>query len=285
MKLKTKRERDIFEMQNPKSQKFTKTDLAKYINASEMRPFDVSWGAEVNMTKFQIIMEKEWDKSNLKYNETYYKELISKAILFKEIEKIISNEEWYQNNKGYRAQLVPYTFSKFIYEAKSQDLIPNYKKIWTQQSCLESYKVDLAKIAKLVYDVFNDPNRQILNIGEYAKREICWNKLNEHKYSLSSFTISQLITKEDAETDNIAARRDQKLSNEVDSEIAIFNLGIPYWERVLEVGHQLNELSGYEENLCDIAIKYIQQKYQMLSKKQAKEIWTLKLKMDKYLGE
>lgn len=285
MKLKNKRERDIFEMQNPKSQKFTKTDLAKYINASEMRPFDVSWGAEVNMTKFQIIMEKEWDKSNLKYNETYYKELISKAILFKEIEKIISNEEWYQNNKGYRAQLVPYTFSKFIYEAKSQDLIPNYKKIWTQQSCLESYKVDLAKIAKLVYDVFNDPNRQILNIGEYAKREICWNKLNEHKYSLSSFTISQLITKEDAETDNIAARRDQKLSNEVDSEIAIFNLGIPYWERVLEVGHQLNELSGYEENLCDIAIKYIQQKYQMLSKKQAKEIWTLKLKMDKYLGE
>lgn len=285
MKLKTKRERDIFEMQNPKSQKFTKTDLAKYINASEMRPFDVSWGAEVNMTKFQIIMEKEWDKSNLKYNETYYKELISKAILFKEIEKIISNEEWYQNNKGYRAQLVPYTFSKFIYEAKSQDLIPNYKKIWTQQSCLESYKVDLAKIAKLVYDVFNDPNRQILNIGEYAKREICWNKLNEHKYSLSSFTISQLITKENAETDNIAARRDQKLSNEVDSEIAIFNLGIPYWERVLEVGHQLNELSGYEENLCDIAIKYIQQKYQMLSKKQAKEIWTLKLKMDKYLGE
>jgi len=285
MKLKTKRERDIFEMQNPKSQKFTKTDLAKYINASEMRPFDVSWGAEVNMTKFQIIMEKEWDKSNLKYNETYYKELISKAILFKEIEKIISNEEWYQNNKGYRAQLVPYTFSKFIYEAKSQNLIPNYKKIWTQQSCLESYKVDLAKIAKLVYDVFNDPNRQILNIGEYAKREICWNKLNEHKYSLSSFTISQLITKEDAETDNIAARRDQKLSNEVDSEIAIFNLGIPYWERVLEVGHQLNELSGYEENLCDIAIKYIQQKYQLLSKKQAKEIWTLKLKMDKYLGE
>lgn len=177
------------------------------------------------------------------------------------------------------------TLGMSIYEAKSQDLIPNYKKIWTQQSCLESYKVDLAKIAKLVYDVFNDPNRQILNIGEYAKREICWNKLNEHKYSLSSFTISQLITKEDAETDNIAARRDQKLSNEVDSEIAIFNLGIPYWERVLEVGHQLNELSGYEENLCDIAIKYIQQKYQMLSKKQAKEIWTLKLKMDKYLGE
>ena len=86
MKLKTKRDRDLFEMQNPKANKFTKTDLAKFINASEMRPYDVSWGAEVNMTKFQVIMEKEWDKSNLKYNEEFYKELIAKAILFKEIE-------------------------------------------------------------------------------------------------------------------------------------------------------------------------------------------------------
>ena len=95
MKLKTKRDRDLFEMQNPKASKFTKTDLAKYINASEMRPYDVSWGAEVNMTRFQVIMEKEWDKSNLKYNEEFYKKLIAKAILFKEIERIISNEEWY----------------------------------------------------------------------------------------------------------------------------------------------------------------------------------------------
>lgn len=285
MKLKTKRDRDLFEMQNPKSQKFTKTDLAKYVNASEMRPYDVSWGAEVNMTKFQLIMEKEWDKSNLKFNETYYKELISKAILYKEIERIISNEEWYQNNKGYRAQLVPYTFSKFAYEVKKKDLIINYKKVWEQQSCLDEYKDDLAKIAKLVYDVFNDPNRQILNIGEYAKREMCWNKLNETSFTLSDSTIKQLVSKEEVDIESTAARKEQRFSNEVVSEIAIFNLGIPYWNKVLEVGKQLNELNYHEEQLCDIAIKYIQQKYQMLSKKQAKEIWALKLKMDKYLGE
>lgn len=284
MKLKTKRDRDLFEMQNPKMQKFTKTDLAKYINASEMRPYDVSWGAEVNMTRFQQTMEKEWDKSNLKFNETYYKELISKAILYKEIERIISNEEWYQNNKGYRAQLVPYTLSKFVYEAKKKELLINYKKIWEQQSCLNEYRDDLAKIAKLVYDVFNDPNRQILNIGEYAKRDICWNKLNEKSFFLSENTIKQLVSKEDVEIESTTARKEQRLSNEVITEVAIFNLGIPYWNRVLEVGKQLNEISYYEEQLCDTAIKYIQQKYQLLSKKQAKEIWALKLKMDKYLG-
>ena len=181
--------------------------------------------------------------------------------------------------------MVPYTFSKFAYEVKKKNLLINYKKIWEQQACLNEYKSDLAKIAKLVYDVFNDPNRQYLNIGEYAKRELCWNKLNETSFELSDDTIKQLVSKEDNDIESAAARKEQKLSNEVISEIAIFNLGIPYWNKVLEVGKQLNELSYYEQQLCDIAIKYIQQKYQTISKKQAKDIWTIKLKMDKYLGE
>lgn len=285
MKLKTKRERDLFELQNPKSQKFTKTDLAKYINSANCKPYDVSWGAEVNMTKFQETLEKEWDKNNIKYNEGYYKELIAKAILFKEIERIISNEEWYQNNKGYRAQLVPYTFSKFVYESYKLNKFVNYRKIWEQQACLQEYKTDLAKIAKLVYDTFNDSNRQILNIGEYAKREICWKKLNETNYILSEETICMLVDKEDIEIEAKADRSDQKLTNEVSIEIAIFKLGIEYWNRILEVGKQLNELTKYDIQLCDDAIKYIKQIYPSLKKKQAKDIWDLKNRMDKYLGE
>ena len=283
MKLKTKKERDLFEMQNPKSQKFTKTDLAKYINASEMRPYDVSWGAEVNMTRFQLIMEKEREKSNLIFNEGYYKELIAKGIIYKEIERIISNEEWYQNNKGYRAQLVPYTFSKFVYEVSKIKKLINYKKIWEQQSCIEEYKYDLARIAKQVYDVFNDNNRQILNIGEYAKRAICWNKLNEKEFELSPITISQLVDKEEKEIESRCERSEQRMVNEVSNEVAIFNLGIPYREKAINVGTQLGVLNSYDVEMCKIAIKFINQTYRMLTKKQVKDIWSVKLKIDKYL--
>ena len=283
MKLKTKKERDLFEMQNPKSQKFTKTDLAKYINASEMRPYDVSWGAEVNMTRFQLIMEKEREKSNLIFNEGYYKELIAKGIIYKEIERIISNEEWYQNNKGYRAQLVPYTFSKFVYEASKIKKLINYKKIWEQQSCIEEYKYDLARIAKQVYDVFNDNNRQILNIGEYAKRAICWNKLNEKEFELSPITISQLVDKEEKEIESRCERSEQRMVNEVSNEVAIFNLGIPYREKAINVGTQLGVLNSYDVEMCKSAIKFINQTYRMLTKKQVKDIWSVKLKIDKYL--
>lgn len=283
MKFKTKKEREMFELQNPKAQKFTKTDLAKYINSSEMRPYDVSWGAEVNMNRFQLIMEKDWDKSNTKYNEMYYKELIAKAILYKKIEKIISNEEWYINNKGYRAQLVPYTFAKFIYEIKKINKLFNYKRIWELQDVPNEYYDDLANIAKLCYDTFNDPNRQYLNIGEYAKRELCWDVLNKTSYNLSNGTIELLIDKEDKQVEVRLAQKDQRFTNEICGEIDIFNAGIEYWQNAKSIGKQLNELNDYQLKLCDYAINYIKQIYTQLSKKQVKDLIDIMKRMSQYI--
>lgn len=58
MQLKTKKEVDTFDLVNPKVQKFSKPDLAKFINCAEGKPYNVVWGAEVNLTKFQVDMEK-----------------------------------------------------------------------------------------------------------------------------------------------------------------------------------------------------------------------------------
>ena len=49
---------DTFDLVNPKAQKFSKPDLAKFINCAEGKPYNVVWGAEVNLTKFQVDMEK-----------------------------------------------------------------------------------------------------------------------------------------------------------------------------------------------------------------------------------
>lgn len=284
MKLKTKKERDVYELQNPKAQKFTKTDLAKYINADAMRPYDVSWGAEVNMTKFQLLMEKEWDKSKDQFNEVYYKDLISKAIIFKKIEQLISDEEWYINNKGYRAQLVPYTFSKFMYAISKTGKVFNYKKVWEQQALPDEYFDDLKKIAKKCYDVFNDPHRPYLNIGEYAKRLVCWETIKAKPCSLSEATIGLLIDKEDKDVENRLAFKEQRFNSAISSEIDIYNRGIDYWKKVKEVGMQLKELNPYECQLCDYAIKFIQQIYRSLSKKQVKDLSAIINKMSQYIN-
>lgn len=285
MKLKTKKDRDSYERINPKNQKFTKTDLAKYINASEKKPYDVSWGAEVNMTRFQVVMEKEWDNNSSKFNELYYKDLIAKAIVFKTIEKIISEQDWYIANKGNRDKLVPYTFSKFIHEIDKTGKCFNYKKVWEQQSLQYEYYDDLKKISKLCFDVLNDPNRPMNNVAEYAKREICWKEISSRPYSLCDSTLDLLIDKEDRIAEERAAQKEQKFDDEVSSEIKIFNLGIDHWKKIQEVGKELGELNQHEIELCDIAIKYIKRIYLELSKKQTKEILELDKKMEKYLTQ
>lgn len=205
-------------------------------------------------------------------------------VIFKKIEQLISDEEWYINNKGYRAQLVPYTFSKFMYEISKTGKVFNYKKVWEQQALPEEYFDDLRKIAKICYDVFNDPHRPYLNIGEYAKRLDCWNTIKEKHYSLGEETTDLLIDKEDKDVENRLASKEQKINSAISSEIDIYNRGIDYWEKVKETGKQLKELTPYEYQLCDYAIKYIQQIYRSLSKKQVKDLSAIINKMSQYVN-
>jgi len=192
----SKSERATYERINPSNQKFDKTDLAKYINSDEMRPYDVAWGKEVNSTKFQVKIEDQWGKDNSIYNELYYRNLIAKAIIFGVIRKTILSSDWYKENKGYLIQLVTYSFSKLIYEVLKLKKFMNYKFIWDKQSLPEFLIDDIGKIAKLAYQVFYDPSRPYGNIETYCKSKTCWDNLSAIPYELNDSTKGFLIEKE-----------------------------------------------------------------------------------------
>lgn len=88
------------------------------MNAAEMLPYYVSWGGEVNAAHFHNNMVKQWNKDNTIFNELFYKELIGKKIMFAYIEHVISDQQWYQERRAYRPQIVAYSFSKLVYEAQ-----------------------------------------------------------------------------------------------------------------------------------------------------------------------
>ncbi len=146
----SKAEREKYTKLNPKNQKFTKTDLAKYLNSYNMKPYSVSRGAQLNLVDFQTDLEAMWNKDKLLFNELFYKDLISKAILFKTIEKTISVQDWYMENKAYRAQLVAYTFSKIIYEVKKNgNMELDFKAIWDKQSVPDYLIDEIVNISKI----------------------------------------------------------------------------------------------------------------------------------------
>ena len=277
----SKSERDKYTTQNPKNQKFSKTDLAKYLNSADMEPYNVSRGAEQNLVRFHEKIDKAWKTNKNDFSELYYKDLISKAILFKTIEKVISAQDWYIENKAYRAQLVTYTFSKLVYEVNSLKMEINYKTIWDKQTVPDYLIKDIEKIAKLAFDVFNDPNRTFSNIGEYTKRKDCWDALMAKKYELTEESKENLITKEEMKVAKISAKKEQKLSNSLMDSIQIYNFKPENWKRLLEEGKNRNLLSESECSFLEHAIKYSMGAASDIAPFQTKNIMEIKEKLER----
>ncbi len=268
----TKKQRDDYKLVRPKNKKFTLTDLAKYINAAEMMPYFVSWGGEVNASKFHNNMLKQWIKNDSVFNELYYKELIGKKILFEHIGNIISAQEWYQERRAYRPQLIAYTFSKLVAEAKAVHRDINYKLIWDTQTVPDCLDNEIAKISRIIFDTIYDDSRPTANIETYCKREDCWNAVQKKKYELSDDSREALITAAEREANAVLAKKEQKFSTEIDNEISIFNKGTAYWQDLINRGKTQEVLNYVEIKALTNAINYCNLVYTQLTPHQVKEI-------------
>jgi len=250
----TKGERATYERVYPTHQKFDKTDLAKYINSAEMLPYNVAWGREVNSVRFQTLMEAQWKKDPSVFNESYYRDLIAKGILFIAIRKTILGLDWYKENKGYLIQLVTYTFSKLIFEVQQFGMLMNYRHIWDRQELPEFLIDDIARIAFAIRELLRGPN--LGNIETYCKSRECWAAVAEMQIDLSDSTKAFLVNKADIRDEKIAAKRDQKFNDELSIEVQVFKFGVDYWNRLLETGDTQGLLNSMDMQLLTLTIDY-----------------------------
>ena len=268
----TKKQSADYKLVRPKNKKFTLTDLAKYANAAEMLPYYVSWGGEVNAARFHSNMLKQWAKNDNIFNELYYKELIGKKILFEHIGNVISDQEWYQERRAYRPQLIAYTFAKLVYEVKSIRREINYKLIWDTQSVSECLDYDIANVAKVIYDTIYDENRPTANIETYCKREECWLTVQRKKYELSEQCREVLVSPAEREVEAVVAKKERKFSSSIQDELSIFNKGAAYWQDMITRGQAQEVLTSADVKALQNAINYCNLVYSELKSYQVKEI-------------
>lgn len=170
----TKAEKNRFLARNPKSQMFTKTDLAKYHELYRMLPHQVSTGAQKNFLKFANWATEEWEKHDTIFNEDFFKRMIAINILFKRTDTIVKNATWYE--LGYKAQVVTYALSMVLYviQRDCSDMAFDFRGIWNRQDITRATELQIAEIAQNVYKYLTDPGREVQNVTEWAKREACW---------------------------------------------------------------------------------------------------------------
>ncbi len=187
---------------------FTKTDLAKYENTWDQLPYQVSEGAQKNFRKFMVRLS---ENTRFVPNENYYKNLIAKAILFKKTEKIVQNEKF----GGYRANIVTYSIAYLSFKT-AQRIDLDY--IWKNQALSPAMEKEICNISKFVHNMITNPPGGA-NIGEWCKKEKCWQSIKEFDYSLGSEFIKELVSIEKPSQESHSTTNSITSLSEDDKEI------------------------------------------------------------------
>lgn len=244
---KTKSNATKFKLENPKNQKFTKTDLSKYRNSYSQKPHIVSKGAQYSLAEFA----KTIDESHMEqYNELYFKETVALAIVFNRVQDLVTDQPWY--NGGYRAQIVTYTIAKLSNIIAGMGGALDLMKIWDNQAVPEDVERQLVVIMAAVnHSLINDKEEE--NIGQWCKKEKCWSKIRALDIDLVPGFTKHLVSEKKAAFKARTASRDQRNINRMNDLIEVVDLGEGYWRKVLEWGIEHSMLNGDEKSLINVA--------------------------------
>lgn len=225
-----------FKAENPKPQMFTKTDLAKFENAWDDHPRFVNLGAEKNFARYASRIGREWDKSSDGFNETYFKRIVARAIIFRATERIVSAQSWY--NGGYRANIVAYTLAVLSEITRRQEKSLDFLRVWSAQEISSLLESTLAAIARNVNDELLRPPQGISNISEWAKRDACWARMLEQMDRFAALLPgdfeAELLSREEHLTARRDARNTQKIDNGIAAQTRILAIPASKWITVHE---------------------------------------------------
>jgi hypothetical protein len=179
------KDKNAIDLEFPSSQVINKTDLAKFDSTYRGKPYWTCLGAQSNFMKFAShfsnykneISGDFWEKIEKDYDEIYYQNIISISILWKKLERIISDARgtWYEGD--YRAQIVAYSLATLFNICRENKNKFNLNRIWLVQKTDEQLDGVLVEIAKVVQKSILSPPQGVTNVGQWCKREKCWDSL------------------------------------------------------------------------------------------------------------
>lgn len=165
-----------FKSRCPKNRCISKTVAAKCVMTYRGYPDIVSKGLETSFIYFSDMVSKgEVPESS----EQSYIEMIAKVILFNSCDEIIKNLKF----GGFKAQQDYYTVALF---GKYYSDLFDPLEIWNRQSINAETAKTIEELAYFVWNHFQNPTVPGVNIGQWCKKEECWELLqaryeNEYK--------------------------------------------------------------------------------------------------------
>ena len=236
-----------FEQEYPKSQSFTKTDLAKYEMVWEQLPHIVSRGAQESFANYAKLVGQRWTKDNNDFGELYYRTAIARAILFRTLEKDVSGQSWYDG--GYRANIVAYALARFSKLVADSSRFFDYEEVWRLQAVPEAVRSDLVAIAKAMQRVLLKPAAGMANVTQWAKRQACWHQAAQTEAALSEAVRGMLLGAAEQRITARDAKKSQKTDDAIGAQALAVQLGYHGWKAALAFAQARKLLSPLQHGI------------------------------------
>jgi hypothetical protein len=223
-------DRKRFNAEHPKTQLFAKTDLAKVELSFRMKPDTVSKGAQKNFAAFASEIGEAWAASDRKYEETWFKRLIAKVIIFRALEKAVPRQEWYPG--GYRANIVTYGIAKLIHDVEDGGKVLDLDRVWNDQSVPEALMQCFLIACEASADVITATDSGIRNITEWAKKQACWSSVARAAVDYDGGLDDYLIEPQEARAAERDGRREEAMISGIEAQSKVVSLGSAFWEKL-----------------------------------------------------
>lgn len=230
-----------FDLEFPKTQLFSKTDLAKYEFSATGQPHVVSRGAQKNFAEFAKDIGEAWAKSDAKYDELWYRRLIARALIFRRLETEVPKQPWYEG--GYRANIVTYAMAKVFHDATDEKQVLDLDAVWRRQAVPDALSDALMVAAAEAHDVITHPPHGVRNMSEWAKQQACWNGLKSRKLDYDDAFDSCLVLIDEDRRRKGDEKKKNKQDEGINAQNEVVTLGADFWSEVQEWGRQKKLLS------------------------------------------
>lgn len=160
-----------FKQEYPKSQKISKTEIAKFVATWKMRPFDVCRGLEANYALFVADVKREKPV----VTQGYFHRLVSIGILLSTIDKIVKSKKL----GGYKAAMVAYIGASLSFLSDGN---LDFDYIWKNQRVQQEVVDKIEELIPITWMHLTQSSYP--NVLTWTKKPECWNRL---KLKLNDF--------------------------------------------------------------------------------------------------
>ncbi|WP_156254670.1 AIPR family protein [Sandarakinorhabdus oryzae] len=246
-----------FDADFPSAQLITKTDLAKALNLWPgfvgIAPESVSRGAQKTFSDFAKAVSGSWtEKRRDEINDAYFKECVSKIIIYKESISIFNKK---YPGAGYPAQTVAYAIAKLASDLDERGECLSFMNVWLAQSLTPGVRRALEISMEAVRDVLTNPPIAGQNISEWAKVQLCWMRVKALRVDWPSELEDDLLSTALARQGKKEAKKDKQEDSGIAAQAAVLQAGSHHWEKLLDFAKSKKLLSPNERQILALAAR------------------------------